>query len=412
MAGEGIKRQNSIIEDLKKGPKTKEYIMNQYDIGEESFKKDIAAIKRILKDSDSKLERIGKGTYVIKNEISCSEKIDQAKIIIPQKSRVTDYNKLILLGLIESNANMDKVALKKEYSKYFLDDEDDELQDKLFENAWNGLEKDGLIKYDGEKLIIDTKKAPIMLPIKYSDAEYWLNRIQAYGNAHSFEEVFENIETKLLELLDYDKVANNTVITGNRLNKNKKLKERLDEFNKYDYDKYALRVSYENSVGEKVDYSFFVGFVCYVVDKDRIYAIGREVSSEENIILNIERISKANMITDLKNEIFGNEDFKNIYYEMFSISVAVPINVKVEFDDCYNIKEKLDILKKSRRDAVVKPKTKEIIEYTDKIRGEEDFAKYLRKYGKSARVIEPQSLKDKMKHSIELMRERYGIADE
>ncbi|MDE6914926.1 MAG: WYL domain-containing protein, partial [Lachnospiraceae bacterium] len=45
--------------------------------------------------------------------------------------------------------------------------------------------------------------------------------------------------------------------------------------------------------------------------------------------------------------------------------------------------------------------------YTDTISGLSDFAKYLRKFGKSAHVIEPQALKNKMKQSFERTLARY-----
>lgn len=92
---------------------------------------------------------------------------------------------------------------------------------------------------------------------------------------------------------------------------------------------------------------------------------------------------------------------------MFSISVEKPVYVKVEFDRVAKVQRKVESLAKNRKYADIEVLEGKIV-YTDKISGLSDFIMYLRRFGKSVHVVEPESLKRKLQYSVNNTLKRYG----
>lgn len=84
---------------------------------------------------------------------------------------------------------------------------------------------------------------------------------------------------------------------------------------------------------------------------------------------------------------------------MFSISTDFPVKVTLSFDDWDNIKDKISALCKQRPNASQQYDNQQII-YTDSISGLNDFANYLRQFGKAVHVLEPAELHDKLQESV------------
>ena len=59
-----------------------------------------------------------------------------------------------------------------------------------------------------------------------------------------------------------------------------------------------------------------------------------------------------------------------------------------------------------RKNALIQVQEDKIV-YIDQVSGLSDFANYLRRFGRSVRVIEPLSLKEKMRQSVALSLARY-----
>mgnify|MGYP003430187793 CR=1 FL=1 len=91
---------------------------------------------------------------------------------------------------------------------------------------------------------------------------------------------------------------------------------------------------------------------------------------------------------------------------MFAISVEDPVHVKVEFDNIFAIKEKVNRLILNRPKASLTENGTTLC-YEDEVSGLADFASYLRRYGSSCRVIEPESLKNLMKVSAQRILDAY-----
>lgn len=167
------------------------------------------------------------------------------------------------------------------------------------------------------------------------------------------------------------------------------------------------------SYGGKRDLYLAAGLIVYCADKDKLYLLGRQASAKGQLqagyeILKLDKLEKVEAI-DVPNELWQAAEFKALSRAMFSISVAQPVNVKVEFEDVFNIKAKLQGLLSQRRSAKLTKQGNKLL-YEDLVAGLPDLANYLRQYGSSCRVLEPQALIDIMKQGVLRGLERYKEA--
>ena len=347
-------------------------------------------------------------------ESDCGEKIEDGKVIIKYPYSSID-------SILGANKTGENSKVKKK-----------------------GLIQEGLVEMiDAPKVsqrTFDlTTKSPVYLKIGYEagSINMWdiKNALQYGGQGYAFSDVLKDIED-IITVFDNDDFYNieeyyrNLGIRGNQ---NSDIEMNLKKLNKLDYKNYLLDIEYKpahpftssssfsKKSGKKSDkkadtenHKFAVGLVVYVSDKDRLYLIGKDEGSEESIILNTERIHKVTE-TNIKNEIYGSPEFIDIYNEMFSISVDEPFELKVEFQNTFNIYEKIKRMSVVRPNAVISLKSndeKTIVYYEEKVRGVEDVARWLRSFGSSVKVIKPSILKDRMKTSINRALANYGEGQE
>lgn len=323
-----------------------------------------------------------------------------------------------------------------------------------------GLIQEGLVEMsDAEKASQRTydltPKAPVYLKLGYEagSIDLWdiKNALQYGGQGYAFSDVLKGIED-IITVFDNDDFYNIEDYyrdLGIRGNKNSNIEKNLNKLSKLDFKKYLLEIEYkpahptagkdlsremlegklEKKLGKKTEeksggksdkknqienHKFAVGLVVYVSDKDRLYLLGKDKGSNECIILNTERIKKVSE-TKMKNNIYGSSEFIDIYHEMFSISVDEPFELKVEFQNTFNIYEKIKRMSAVRPNAVISLKSNDentIVYYEEKVRGVEDVARWLRSFGRSVKVIKPYILKDRMKSSIERALANYGEGKE
>lgn len=162
---------------------------------------------------------------------------------------------------------------------------------------------------------------------------------------------------------------------------------------------------------------FQIGMVIYSVEKAALYLFGK-VFTEDPVLTPVsDSIIDLSTVTDFEETKYPNNNyhsaaFQKIFSEMFSISVEEPVKVTVRFDLTANVKRKVQYLKQQRSGASIDflPDENQL-EYTDTIRGLNDFANYLRQFGKSVHVIAPAELKEKMEFSVDRTLSRYEEAD-
>lgn len=187
---------------------------------------------------------------------------------------------------------------------------------------------------------------------------------------------------------------------------NKKTLSVLHQLQEADFPHNVLTITYFSRKGISYTKNLAIGIIVHVLEKDQMYLIGKELRNKiTNTIIPVENITYIEK-TEMKNDYYHSEEFEKLFCSMFSISTKSPVNVKVAFDNWGNIKNKITALCKQRTTATQQTVGQQII-YTDCISGLDDFAKYLRQFGKAVHVLEPQELHDKLKDSFSKTLENY-----
>ncbi len=166
-----------------------------------------------------------------------------------------------------------------------------------------------------------------------------------------------------------------------------------------------MRIHYRTIAGAVVFRDIRIGMIVYVVETTRIYLMGKG-PNEQYSIIPLEQII-AVKVGERGNYCFHSSEFYQIYREMFQISAEDPIDVRVRFQNYTFIWDKIERLCSLRDTAEIVIDGDETI-YTDKIRGEWDFARYLRRFSKSAIVESPASLREKMMDTSRKVVEPYS----
>ena len=142
-----------------------------------------------------------------------------------------------------------------------------------------------------------------------------------------------------------------------------------------------------------------------------LYLIGKNEGAGFDYILNVMKIKNISIARGIKNDIFEPPRYLRMAEEMFQISVDPLVHVKVEFQDFGNIGLKLENLLRKRKNAKLYSCTDGKFEkgyiYEDDIRGLNDFARFLRKFGSSVYVREPEELRKTMVFSLNRTLEKY-----
>ena len=92
----------------------------------------------------------------------------------------------------------------------------------------------------------------------------------------------------------------------------------------------------------------------------------------------------------------------------WGISLHKPVNVRVRFEDIFNIEDKVRLYMENRPSAKLF-KNDGYIEMEDEISGIDEFRHWLRQFGASAEVLEPQELRKYFFRTAKRMLDLYGI---
>ncbi len=296
------------------------------------------------------------------------------------------------------------------------------------------------IYYYENKYYLTGNSIPLLLPLDdNNNILKYLNTILANNTKGSpYYEVLNSLYQKTNILLgnipDDNSFSKNCIIYGKNYEGLSSITDRLKPFHKQDYKNFILNITYEPKNKELINVLFATGLLIYNVEKDKFYIIGQEVRENDNkdskeyespqykTIIEISTIKEIKTTT-LKNHFYNNSTYSKIFEYMFSISIEEPCKVAVEFDDFGNVTNKFKYLKERRfktasicesdcnNEDILQADTKKYI-YRDTVGGLSDFATYLRKFGKSVKVLEPQELRDKMNYSIEETLNRYEIKED
>lgn len=185
----------------------------------------------------------------------------------------------------------------------------------------------------------------------------------------------------------------------------KKQIENLNMVLSTSYQTNCLTISYHTNQDFEICKMVAIGLIVYSIEKNQIYLFCK--CDTHNIIIPINSIIECTE-TNETNLHFNSLEFRNIFDEMFSISIEEPVSVRVRFANLPFIREKIKNLhqKRTMSKMVLSPDETEII-YTDTIRGLADFSSTLRQFGRGVIVDEPEALRQRMITSAEKIVEIY-----
>lgn len=399
----GEARRKNILKDLLDNDCcTYEYLMDTYQISERSMQMDI----RELCKQGYQIKGIkAKQGYVLKKE-----EAEESKGYF-EASDAQKIRKLFLMLILQNSSNGYTVAeLGKMLRKYNQEGVRADL--KTIRTALNELAEARMVVAVGDKYSI-SGNALLQLALTSSDAIELLNLLETCSRGHHHEQVLKQIQKKLTIALfnepEDEDISSSAYVVYNKSFENAgKLEALLDELNRYPFEEKILMIAYRNHAQQIITIPFAVGNVVYSVDKDQLYLLGESkgvrLIIQYGTVINIEA-------TEQENHIFRNAFYRSIIDSMFSISVEDPVHVKVEFDNIFAIREKLNRLRVNRPSARL---TEEggVLYYEDEVSGINDFAGYLRRFGYNCRVLEPERLRNIMKESARRILDAYRQLEE
>ena len=312
----------------------------------------------------------------------------------------SDIRKLQILTTVKTyNNKLTRKELKNKIKNDLYDY--DLISEKTIERAIDDCLKEGYIEVNKNLYSIGIL-TPALYKVPYDDIEKFIDKSNSFNYTIPFYVEAEKLHNKIIEECGYCGWDYNIFSLGRKYNNNN-FEQFFIKINKFNYKKFKLTIKYKTKTSTLTKTVGIVTFL-YSKDKDRLYII----SKHQNNIIFIKSNSIIECVqTDEINNSFGDKNIiKEIDY-MFEASLGNIYNVCVEFDNVFNIKRKLTRLANSRKYANIYENGHKII-YKDKISGLYDFARFLRRFGASCKVIEPIELKNIMIKTYQLIIESYS----
>lgn len=264
-------------------------------------------------------------------------------------------------------------------------------------------EKNGILYPTGNHV-------PVVLELDREEASDYYYDLKRISEGHPHYAALKSIHNKLGYMTgDFTEIDNNFFVNyGSRNIGLKNIEAAIAKLSGKDCTRYIIKCTY---VGKNKNLNVVylaAGLLVYSAEKDTVYLMGKKANAAGKIkaghhILNMNFVT-AIEATEYTNEFWHSDEYMSIFAEMFSIADEKPEKVIVEFDNIRSVRRKIGRLLWQRPKASLSVNNEQTFIYTDVIRGMSDFASYLRRYGKSCRVIEPASLRkimdETVKHSI------------
>ncbi len=381
------RRQNILNDLLQKECCTYEYLMETYKISERSMQSDIKELCKQGYEIKGVKARQG---YILKS------KPEQNKQVYYESTDARKIRKLFIMLILQNSNGYTVDRIAAELRKYNYDSMGADI--KTIQSALDELVAERMLSCDSGRYIISTM-APIQLALSTTEALELLNLLETCGKGHHYQATLGEVRKKFTIALfnepEEEITSSAYVVYNKRYEEAAHLDAILAELNRYPFETKKMDITYTNRNGKQVEVRFAVGNVVYSVEKDRVYLLGE--CDGAPIIIHYGSISKIEPV-EIANTVFQNDFYTRITSSMFGISLEPVVHVKVEFDNLFQIKDKLDRLLVNRPKASLYSEG-DVLIYEDDISGLMDFAGYLRRYGYGCRVLEPASLRKIMRDS-------------
>lgn len=365
---------------------TLEYIKDELQIKERSAK---AYIKE--------LREIG-FNIVCKNGIYCNVGGECAKGRLISKN---DMREMVIISVVgANNGQLNKRDLVDKIKEFLCDQE--VVSEKTICRAIKSCEEKNIIKEE-DKVYKLTFNVRNLVTIKEEYIYKFMDNCDIYRSCIPFINEVKELKNKIEKECGYVGWDNEIFSMGRKYEKDNKLKYFLSELEKYDYRSKNLKIKFNSQKGV-LDVNLAIITFMYSWDKDVSYIIGK--AQGDIFFINVDTVISIET-TEKKNCYFNDSDILKKVDLMFQASFDGPYHVKVQFNNIFNIKEKLIKLNKNRKYSTIK-ENKDHLVYEDDIYGIYDFANYLRRFGYACKVLEPVELQDIMKKTYERILINYG----
>lgn len=337
-------------------------------------------------------------------EVNCNDGVYSLGSINEVQPPIIDneaLREMQILSIVGANdGKLHRKGLVNKVKDGFCDEE--VVSEKTILRAIKKCEDKKIIKKEDNKyrLLVTSNN---LYEISYQNIYSFIDKCDVYNTSIPFPIEVNELKEKISIQCDYTGWDYSIHSLGRKYDRNI-LKEFFKKIDKYDYKNKKLMISYESKVGRLVSL-IDIGTFYYSWEKDKVYIVGKK--ENDLILINVETIFEIKE-TEQTNYSFGDSEIIKKVKLMFQASLSGPYYVKVEFKNIFNIKSKLERLCKSRDKSVLIDMGDTLI-YQDEIYGIYDFANYLRRFGYSCKVTEPNELKNIMKNTYERILRNYGV---
>ncbi len=394
------KRRNQIIEILKFNQEaTMEELMKLCNIKQRTLLTEIKELRNFGFDIQRK-----NNVFKLENNTTS---------IVYEEADKRIMRQLVILSIFENKSKLSKKDIINSYKTQLLayrDDKiifDDSIR-RLLDDDLKDLVKRNILKIK-DSMLYTTLNTPVWSRIKLEKMEELRDRVSLIKKGHDAFGIWNSIEEKITNEIVQKLYGEENTITDEIITYETKqtvqVEKELQILTEISYSTKELIITYKTNKGYIYEKNIQIGAVIYSCEREKIYLLAKEMDNEKLSLFNLSGVISLTE-TEKNNQIFMNNDIKKIINEMFIVSVEDPFYVELEFDNVYNIHEKITRLAKDRKNAKYEIKDDKIV-YYDCIRGLNDFARYIRGFGRSCKVIKPKELKDMIYESNEAVIKMY-----
>lgn len=312
-----------------------------------------------------------------------------------------DLRRLKLIHIISQSKGIKREEIVEKFLKY---NAEKKVSSKTIKRDIEDSLSKGEIYKDNDKYYVSSHIRTLER-INTVDLDEFISVCNSYGSNVPFYKELAELRDRLMTEGDYYGYTNEIYSIGRKYKDTMSINKFFEFIENIDYRKKTVYVEYMSRIGIiKTDIQIVI--LLYSWDKDKGYIIGKV---DENVyFINVDTI-KVFVEKDIPNKYYKDKEIMDKVKMMFGISMDGPYDVRVEFDNVYNIYEKLQRIEERRESASVQPNGDKLLIYKDTIYGLSDLANYLRRFGSSCRVLEPQELKDMMFRSCKRILENYEV---
>lgn len=282
--------------------------------------------------------------------------------------------------------------------------DEDSISRKTIERAVKVCQEKGYIYLDENNKFRASIETDTIYITNDEEVFKFMELCEVYKGHLPFHRDVDKLKSKIIEQGDFEGAEYDIYCIGRQYSCEDVLRNTIKQFEAFDYRKRVLQISFDSKIGNKEVFIQVVTLL-YNWENDKSYVIG--IVEGKEYFIDVKTIVTVGR-TELENSFFNDDKIIKKIDLMFGSSLDGPYDVKVEFNNVFNISEKLNKLHKHRENSsLIKLEDKLI--YTDTIYGIQDFARYLRGFGLACRVLEPKELRDIMRKTYERILENYEI---